>query len=168
VGTHGLKGALVVYSYTEPGAAIANYHCLRVGNNPEQVTPINITRCWQHGKRVLILLDGISDVETATSFVGKKLYISYQDITAEPDEYIWDDLIGCAVCTDEEVELGLVIELQSFGAQDILVVEAAKVESPGEWLIPFIEDVVLDVNIDKKKITIHLLEGMDACFTPKF
>ena len=63
--------------------------------------------------------------------------------------------------------IGEVVALQAYGAQDILSVRTLpEATASGEWLLPFIHDVILDVDLDARRITVHLPEGMDACFTP--
>jgi len=86
-------------------------------------------------------------------------------------EYLWADLMGCEVRRIDDSGsglLGTVVALEDYGAQDILVVRTPEsAEQPGEWMLPFIHHVVLDVDMTARCITVDLPEGMDACFTPK-
>jgi len=89
-------------------------------------------------------------------------------VEASEDEYLWEDLIGCTVVTDAGCSLGEVTALQEYGAQDILtVVAGSDFDEPGEWMLPFTEEVILNVDLDAGKIEVHLPEGMEACFTPR-
>ncbi len=92
-----------------------------------------------------------------------RLWVHRDDILRESGEFLWEDLRGMRVVLDNGRVLGEVFALQDHGAQDILLVRSEK----GEWMIPFIEDVVQEVDEQKRHILIHLLEGMEACFTPK-
>ncbi len=99
------------------------------------------------------------------------IWVDADAAEADADEYLWADLIGCEVCqrTDDGGQriLGTVIALEDYGAQDILSVRTPDDAEPaGEWLLPFIEDVVLDVDVAARRIIVSLPEGMDACFTP--
>ena len=82
------------------------------------------------------------------------------------DEYLWADLVGCKVCRISNGGrglLGTVVALEDYGAQDILVVRTPEnAEKPGEWMLPFIKDVVLDVDMTTHCIAVDLPEGMDA------
>jgi len=166
LGAHGLKGTLIVFSHTRPASAVAGYSCWWVGATAETATAYEVTRCWQHGKRMLAEIDGISDCDSATALKGLKIWIPTSEVETGEDEYLWEELIGCEV-RDADVLLGTVIALEEYGAQDNLVVKTpADAEQPGEWLIPFTEAMIVEVDLDKALITIEMPEGMDACFTP--
>jgi 16S rRNA processing protein RimM len=72
-------------------------------------------------------------------------------------EYYFRDIVGCSVVSDESQLLGTVKDILSTGANDIWVV---KMPNGKELLIPVIDDVVLNVDIAERKITVHLLEGL--------
>jgi len=119
-----------------------------------------VARCWQHGRRMLLQLDGIDSVEQATLLVRHKLWIKRDDIHVDDDEYLWDDLIGLHVIDDSNKKhLGIVSDVQDFGAQDTLLIQSDE----GVWMIPFIDSIVTHID---DCIHVSLPEGMDACFTP--
>lgn len=120
-------------------------------------------RCWQHGRKLLAALNDVHDRASASALAGLHIYIERDAVTVAAGEYLWQDLIGCTVESDDGTTLGQITELQSFGAQDNLVVAAEE----GEWLLPFVAAVVLDVDLNRRRILVHLPPGMDACFTPK-
>jgi len=170
LGAHGLKGALIVYSHTRPASAVAGYSCWWVGECAETAKAYEIKRCWQHGKRMLTEIDGIDDCNSAEAFKGLKIWIPISEVKTGEGEYLWEELIGCDVRTaDADQTLGLVAAIEEYGAQDTLVVKTpSNAAQPGEWLIPFTEAIIIEVDLDKALITIEMPEGMDACFTPSF
>jgi len=167
VGTHGLKGALTIYSHTRPANAVAGYSCWWLGDSDEETTPYPLRRCWQHGKRILAELEGVTDCDAAAALKGKKIWIPADEVTLLDGEYLWEDLIGCRVVQGDQL-LGYVTALEEYGAQDNLRVETAlEAAEPGEWLIPFIDAIIISVDLEAALITVDLPEGMDACFTPR-
>jgi len=170
LGTHGLKGALTVYSHTRPASAVAGYSCWWIGKTAESATSYPVQRCWQHGKRTLVELEGISDCNQAGQLKGLKIWIPTTEVETEDDAFLWQDLIGCAVIRHGSGAcLGTVKALEEYGAQDNLLVQTpADADIQGEWLIPFTEQIVLGVDLDEGLIEVDLPEGMDACFTPRF
>ena len=163
---HGLKGALVIFSHTRPAIGIAGYSFWHIGETPETAVEYRVRRCWQHGRRMLAELEGVDNADAAQALAGRKIWLPAEAVDVGDDEYLWAELVGCRVY-DGETLLGDVIALEEYGAQDILTVrtpdDAAR---SGEWQLPFIADVVLDVDIAARRIEVRLPEGMDACFTP--
>ncbi len=170
VGVHGLKGTLIVYSHTRPANAVAGYSCWRIGKTAESATPYPVKRCWQHGKRMLVELEGVNDCNRAETFKGLKIWIATSEVETDDDEYLWEELIGCRVLRqDNDAVLGTVSALEEYGAQDNLVVcSPDDAEIQGEWLIPFTEQTVIGVDLEEGIIVVDLPDGMDVCFTPKF
>jgi len=170
LGTHGLKGTLSIYSHTRPASAVAGYSCWRVGECAEHATAYQVSRCWQHGKRMLAELEGLNDCASASRLKGLKIWIPVSEVETDDDEYLWEELIGCEVRVEESSRLlGTVIALEEYGAQDNLVVKTgAEATAQGEWLIPFTEAMITDIDLEQSLILVDMPEGMDACFTPRF
>ncbi len=113
---------------------------------------------------MLAELEGVVSIDTAEALRGQKIWVNAADVELAEDEYLWQDLIGCEVRDADSMRvLGTVTGLQEYGAQDILTIRTAD----GEWMLPFVRDVVCDVDLDARRIAVHLPEGMDACFTPR-
>lgn len=169
LGTHGLKGALIVFSHTRPANAVAGYSCWWLGKTAESAKPYEVKRCWQHGKRMLAEVDGLTDCNSAERFKGLKIWIPTSEVEVDEDEFLWEDLIGCEVLrVGSEELLGTVEALEEYGAQDNLLIrtpEDAQVQ--GEWLIPFVEETIVEVDLEVGVIIVDLPDGMDVCFTPR-
>jgi len=158
-----------VFSHTRPVDAVAGYLCWYLGKTEDAVQKYVVKGCHQHKKRILAKLEGIDSIEDAETLKGLKIWVHEEDVEVDEGEYLWQELIGCTVRNQDDEVLGTVSNLHEYGAQDILEVKTipdARVS--GEWMLPFIEDVVLDVDLENKTIQIEQLEGMEACFTPKF
>ena len=65
--------------------------------------------------------------------------------------------MGCKVYTDMQEELGEVIDVFSTGSNDVYVVKDSLNK---QILLPAIKDVIKNIDIENKKITVHLLEGL--------
>ena len=170
VGVHGLNGTIVVYAHTRPSEAIGDYSDWWIGKSSEQARCYSVQRCWQHGKRVLANLEGVDNRQQAELLKQSSIWIPDDAVEVDDDEYLWQQLVGCdVVLKDSKACLGRVSALEAYGAQDNLLVQTLEgAEAPGEWLIPFIESVIIDVDLDEGVIVVDLPDGMDACFTPKF
>ena len=157
-----------MFSHTRPVDAVAGYLRWYLGKTEKNVQEYTVLDCHQHKKRILAKLEGIDTIEQAEALKGMKIWVHEADVEVDEDEYLWQELIGCKVINQYNEVLGTVSNLHEYGAQDILEVRTdPDAEISGEWMLPFIEDVILDVDLDEKVIQIEQLEGMDACFTPK-
>jgi 16S rRNA processing protein RimM len=69
------------------------------------------------------------------------------------DGYYWSDLIGTSVFNLQNEEFGNVIGLLRTGANDVLQVQSVRGDQK-ERLIPFIDQVIVDVDLEARKITV--------------
>jgi 16S rRNA processing protein RimM len=165
---HGLKGSLIVFSHTRPVDAVAGYLRWYIGKDENHVHEYAVVDCHQHKKRILAKLEGVESIEQVEQLKGLKIFVPEDEVEVDEGEFLWRDLMGCTVVDQAGHKLGEVTALYEFGAQDNLEIKTtADMDKSGEWLLPFIEDVIVDVDLDEKIIQVNLLEGMDACFTPK-
>jgi len=168
LGVHGLKGTLAVYSDTRPASGIAGYSCWYLGVDAASAKSYTVERCWQHGnKGMLAELEEVTSRTQAEQLKKIKIWVSTDEIEVDDDEYLWEELLSCAVYVDDKC-IGSVKALEEYGAQDILVVKTPEhADVQGEWMLPFTEDVIQLVDMENHRVDVCLLDGMDACFTPK-
>lgn len=115
---------------------------------------------------MLAKLEGIDDCSSADLLKKASVWIEANAVELDEGEYLWEELTGFRVVTTDGTLLGTVAGLVEFGAQDNLSVTTPdNSDQPGEWLLPFIEDVVVAIDEETRTIEVELLEGMDACFT---
>jgi len=121
---------------------------------------------------MLAKLEGIDDCNAADALNKETIWIDATEVDVDEDEYLWEELVGYRVVTTDNELLGVVDGLVEFGAQDNLCVITTDESTyaggqSGEWMLPFIEDVVVLIDDENETIKVELPEGMDACFTPK-
>jgi len=97
----------------------------------------------------------INDVE---KYKGCEILVDTANLsTLNDEEYYFYEIIGCLVITTDGTLLGEIIDILQTGANDVWVV---KRKSEKDVLIPYIENVVKDVDIVNKTVTVELLEGL--------
>ena len=75
----------------------------------------------------------------------------------EENEFYFHEIIGCRVFDENNMQLGEVVEILTPGANDVWVIKG---ENGKEILIPYIADVVKNVDVQNKKIDIEIMEGL--------
>ena len=75
----------------------------------------------------------------------------------EKGVYYIVDLLGLEVYTDNNELLGTVDDIFNTGSNDIYVV---KDELGKQILLPGISEVIKEINLEKKKIIVHLIKGL--------
>ena len=107
---------------------------------------------------VLLKLESINNPEDAEMLKNAFLEVDREDaVPLEEGQFFIVDLIGLEVYTDEGKLLGKVDDIYNTGANDIYVV---KDELGKQILLPGIEDVIKEVDLDNEKIIVHLIPGL--------
>jgi 16S rRNA processing protein RimM len=143
IGLFGVRGWVKVHSYTEPREALLEYRGWLLGRDGDW-QPVEVAEGRQHGKGIVVRLQGIEDRDAAAELLGSDIGVDRDALPeAEDGQYYWADLEGLTVVHRDGTELGKVAYLMATGANDVLVVDG-----PVERLIPFVpETVILDVDL---------------------
>jgi 16S rRNA processing protein RimM len=107
---------------------------------------------------LLVTFDGFNSPEEVGVLRNVYLYVRAADRPPLPEgEYYYHQLIGLPVVTDEGQKLGVLAEILENAANDIYVV---KPELGPEILLPAIDSVILDIDLQQGEIRVHLLAGL--------
>ncbi|HUS97015.1 MAG TPA: ribosome maturation factor RimM [Hyphomicrobiaceae bacterium] len=157
-GAHGIRGEVVVKSYTADPADIASYGPLQDEAGARTVE-IKVIRVGPKG--VVARVKGIADRNGAEALKGTKLYVA-REALPEPDdgEFYHSDLAGLAVVAPDGAVVGEVVAIQNFGAGDLLEYRLAG-QRRTEF-VPFNETYVPAVDLAAGRITVIIPEKTDA------
>ncbi len=157
VGVHGMKGYLKVYPFAEstdpfdPGKQLT----MKCPDGESKTVTVVDSQAYKNFLR--IAFDGITDRTSAETLIGSGLYIDRAELPEpEAGRWYWCDLIGLEVYKADGAYLGRIENLFETGSNDVLVVK----QGNREILIPVIESVVRSVDLEEKKITVDLPEGL--------
>lgn len=146
---YGIKGWISVISYTEPKENILTYSSWMIAiNGKYQFIEIENSKIQQ--KNILVKIKNIDDREIVKTYTNLEIVTESSKLPQLPKgEYYWKDLKNLTVITKNGTKLGKVDHLLATGANDVLVVKNDK-----ERLIPYIDDVIINIDIDKQTITV--------------
>jgi len=148
----GLKGDLKAEIHTDFPQRFAADRTVYVGQ-----LAMTVERSRLHKGNVILKLSGINSVEQVEAIKGKYIEIPRSEsMPMDDDEYYQFQLIGLEVSTSKGRLLGKLERILSTGSNDVYVV----VGQDREYLIPAIEDVVEQVDVEKGTMTIEEIEGL--------
>lgn len=160
VNTHGIRGEVRVMSRTDfPEERFA------VGNKlglfkPKEKKPIivKVASHRVHKNFDLLTFEGYPTINEVEQFKESYLKVPEYDLgDLEEGAFYHHEILGCRVLSTEGEEIGTVTEILETGANDVWEVSP---ETGKKHYIPYIEDVVKSVDVEEKKITIEVLEGL--------
>ena len=110
------------------------------------------------GNKLIAMLKDCQDRDSALALKGKKIYSSRKNFPkTKNNEYYVIDLIGFEVKNIENQNLGVVVNIQNFGASDLMEV---KNNFQKIFYIPMNDDNVVNVDTRKKMIIVNPMVGV--------
>lgn len=157
VNTNGLKGVVKVNPFTDDISKFEDlkYVYIQLKN---ELKKVKIEQVRYNKNQVLLKLEGIDSIEEAEKY--RNFYLKTEKESQEDlgeDTYYIVDLIGLDVYSDKNEYLGKIEDVFPTGSNDVYVV---KDNLGKQILIPAIADVVKEVDLKNKKMTINLISGL--------
>ncbi len=153
---HGVRGEVQVYPYSGP-ESIAGIREIHLRHITGRSSTHRVLRSRIKGPKAVILsLDGITDRDKAEEMRGAEILVPRRSLTRSEGEYFWYELEGLEVVTQDGKSLGVIREIIETGANDVLVVQGPR----GEVLLPVIEEVIRQVDIERGTCTVEPLPGL--------
>ena len=157
VNTFGIKGMVKANPWVNDVTRFDNLKKVYVKIRKE-LNELEIEEVKYHKNQVLIKFKGIETIEQAEKLKNAILEIDRKDaIPLEEGEYFIADLLESEVYSDEGEKIGILYDIYNTGSNDIYVV---KDELGKQILLPGISDVIKEVDLEHKKIVVHLLKGL--------
>ena len=157
VNTFGIKGMVKIKPFTDDINRFDRLKKIYISNKNEK-KEYQIQEVKYHKNMVLMKLEGVDTPEQADLLRQSYLLVDRAD--EEPLEegvYYIVDLLGLEVYTDDNKLLGKVDDIFNTGSNDIYVV---KDEMGKQILLPGIPEVLKNVDLEKGRITVHLIPGL--------
>ena len=157
VSTQGNKGEVNVLSFTDSIERFKNLDNVFLRNKNSQ-TILNIEKIRIKKDTVVLKLKDIENIEEAKMIVGSFLEVERKNaVKLSKDTYFIFEIIGLEVYSENNIFLGKVENIISTGSNDVYVVGRKDKE---ELFIPAIHNVVKNIDLEKKRITINMVDGL--------
>lgn len=154
VNTHGLRGEVKIVPWTDYPEVFEDIKKVFLPDGRE----LNVKGIKYQKNNIIVRFEELTDIDEAAKLKNKVVTADRNELGELPDGvYYVADLIGMKVITDDGEELGTISDVLQTGANDIYEV---KREGNKPLLIPVIDSVVLNTDMEKRTVTVHLMEGL--------
>ena len=155
--THGVRGEVTVFPTTDDAARFKQLKHVLLDTGRE-MKPLEIQGVKFFKQFVILKFKGIDNINDIERYKRCPLLVERKDaVELKENEYFIADMIGIQVETEDGEVFGTLKDVMETGANDVYVIDT---EEHGEVLVPAIKECILDVDVENRKMTIHLMDGL--------
>lgn len=158
VNTHGLKGEVKVVPWTDSPEVFEDIEYVYVKKKTEYER-LDIAGLKYQKNNLIVRFSQFNHINDAEFYKNQVIYAE-RDMLGELPEgvYYIADLIGSDIVTEDGEKIGVLSDVFNTGSNDIYEV---KREGKKNLLLPVIDEVVLNIDIENKRITVKMLDGLE-------
>lgn len=157
VNVKGLKGEVKVNSFTDDNTKFERIPKVFI-KQKSNLTEYEIEKVGYNKNQVIIKFKNIDTIEDAEKLRNSYIVVDREIFGELPEGvYYIADLIGLDVYTEANEYLGKVDDIFSTGSNDVYVV---KDELGKQKLLPGIDEVIKEIDLESSKIIVNLIEGL--------
>ena len=152
VNTHGLRGHLKVEPWCDGVETFEYLKRVFVNNNEYKIESIKTQK-----NLFLLKLENLDAIEDAEKLKNKIIFAVESEMPPLPEGTFYiKDIIGLSVY-DGEKFIGKIVDWIETGANNVYVI---KRDNGKDVLIPAIDSVVKEIDIENNKMSVNMLEGL--------
>jgi len=153
VNTHALRGDVKIQYWCDDPELFHELEYVYVDGEK-----FDIVNSRLHKNFVILHLKGIEDINVAETYKNKVLTVEREMLGELPDgTYYICDLLGLEVLKLDGKKLGTIEDIIKTGSNDVYVVENG---TKKPILLPVIDDVVKEVNVEEGYVKVELMKGL--------
>ena len=154
---HGIRGEVKVFPTTDDINRFKKLKEVYLDTGKERLS-LRVEQAKFFKGMAILKFREFNSINEVEPFRKKDLLVSREHaVQLAPNENFIVDLIGLAVVTDEGEEFGTVKDILQTGANDVYVITG---KDGKEYLFPSIKVCILDVDLDKGQVLVHILDGL--------
>lgn len=155
--THGVRGEVKVFPTTDDAKRFSKLKEVEMETKDSTIT-LHIKGVKYFKQFVILKFEEYDSLNEVESIKGRKLFVTRKNaVKLQKNEYFIADLIGMKAVDEEKGLEGIVEDVIQTGANDVYDITLTDGRN---LLLPAIKDCVLNVDMDKQVISIHILEGL--------
>jgi 16S rRNA processing protein RimM len=155
---HGLRGELRVVPQTDhPERFERIRECILWDPRHDDRTVRRVRAARRQGDVVLLSLEGCDSPEAAAALAGRLVALPRTQALPPPPGHVYPwQLIGCRVTTEDGRVVGELSGVDPAPGQVLWVVQGPE----REHLIPAVPEIVIEVDVDARRVVIRPPEGL--------
>ena len=158
VNTHGLRGEVKVVAWTDSPDDFEKIKTVYIKMKSEQIS-LKIKSIKYQKNNLIIKFDEFNDINEVLPYKNAVLYADREELgPLDEGVYYIVDLIGLDVITEDGEKVGVICDVFNAGASDIYDV---KREGKKNLLLPVIDEVVKEVDLENGRVVVNIMEGLD-------
>lgn len=119
---------------------------------------LKVISCRAHGNVALLKAEGVESIDDVNKIMRRVLFMDRAEANLAEGENFIQDLIDCSVIDiDSGVCYGKITDVMETGANDVWQVTA---DDGKEYLLPVIDDVIKETDVENAVIKIKPLRGI--------
>lgn len=155
--THGVRGEVKVFPTTDDAERFLDLEYVLMDTGKE-LRRLEIQNVKFFKNLAILKFKGIDNINDIEMYKGRDLWIPREEAQElAQDEYYVADLIGMKVVLEDTSPFGTLKDVMETGANDVYVVMT---EDGKEVLLPAIKECIVDVDVEKNTMTVHLMKGL--------
>jgi 16S rRNA processing protein RimM len=164
---HGVKGELFLLLFAGEAAWLDQLETIRLVGPIDRVGGPTLTykvkSVRPHKNGLIAKCSELTDRNQAEALIGYAFDVPEDFLVAPQGEQPFlRELLGATVFAEGVGEIGVIESFSTNGAQDLLIVKAktASADKTNEHMIPFVEEFVVRIDYQTKKVYLKLPDGL--------
>lgn len=153
---HGSRGMLRIFSYADSKSTFLKAGRVWLKLIDGTLQELKVEAITPHKNIYLLQLDGVHTRNEAEVYRNSGIYIPKETLTREDDEFFWYELMGIDVYMESGEYIGKISHILETPGNDVYSVK----NGTNEILIPATHEVIKEINLPEKRMTIFPMEGL--------
>jgi 16S rRNA processing protein RimM len=158
VRAHGLRGEVKVSPLTDNPERFETLQSAVIQRPDGVEVPVSVVNLRPIPGHFLVTFEGYRNLTEVAGLIGGWISVPETEVPDLPDgRYYHFQILGMSVYEEGDgAYIGEIVEVFSTGSNDVYVVR----NGPKEHLIPAIRDVVQEIDVAARRMTIRCVEGL--------
>ncbi len=155
--THGLRGEVKVFPTTDDVKRFKKLKEVILDTGKEKMA-LEIENVRFFKQFAILKFKGLDNINDIERYKGKSLYVTRENaVKLRKNEYFIADLMGVKIYDEQDAYMGVLKDVIVTGANDVYEIA---LEDGRTLLLPAIKQCVLDVDIEQRRMKVHVLDGL--------